>query len=154
MKKMISQALILSVFFLLLTGCGGDGNGRADVSKQHETGKTASADEWYELDADSGVLTIRLPDEKQGFSWAFAIADESILELLTQEAAEKQYVASFRALDDGETQITFSYSKADELCEVRVIEVRCAGDRVETVTADAAMDMSGTANDDGSEAVK
>ena len=105
MKKMVLQVLLLSVLLFLLTGCGG-GNEKADAAKQQETEKSVSANEWYELETDSGVLTVRLPDEQQGFTWAFTIADESILELLTHETTENQYVASFRALADGKTQVT------------------------------------------------
>ena len=140
MKKMISQILLLSVLFLLLTGCGNGGNGKAEVARPQEAEKTVSANEWYELDADSGVLTIRLPDEKQGFTWAFTIADESMLELLTHETTEKQYVASFRALAGGKTQVTFSYFRNDELNEVRVIEIRCKDGKVTKVTSDGVVD--------------
>lgn len=146
MKKMISQVLLLSVLFLLLTGCGG-GNEKADAAKQQETEKSVSANEWYELEPDSGMLAIRLPDEEQGFTWAFSIADESILELLTHETTEKQYVASFRALDDGETQITFSYFRKDELREIRVVELRCKDGKVTEVTFDGIMDMTGAVDD-------
>ena len=142
MKKMISQGLLLAVLFLLLTGCGSGGDGKAEVSKPQETENTVSADKWYELDADSGVLTVRLPDEQQGFTWAFTIADESMLELLTHETTENQYVASFRALADGKTQITFSYFRNDELNEVRVIEIRCKDGKVTEVTSDGVVDMT------------
>ena len=147
MKKMISQGLLLAVLFLLLTGCGSGGDGKAEVSKPQETENTVSAGEWYELDADSGVLTVRLPDEQQGFTWAFTIADESMLELLTHKTTENQYVASFRALADGKTQITFSYFRNDELNEVRLIEARCKDGKVTEVTFDSVMDMTAAVDD-------
>ena len=103
---------------------------------------------WYELDGEMGILTVRIPDKTPGFGWNFVIGDDSVLELLTQETTEDTWVASFRALADGESQITFSYVRNDALNEARLLEVRCAGGKVAEVTADGVVDMDKTGEDD------
>ena len=95
-----------------------------------------------------GILTVRIPDKTPGFGWNFVIGDDSVLELLTQETTEDTWVASFRALADGESQITFSYVRNDALNEARLLEVRCAGGKVAEVTADGVVDMDKTGEDD------
>lgn len=91
MKKWSALLLAMLMAFTLLAGCSGQsGTGGANQQGGQETLDPSSDTAWYELEPDSGMLTIRLPDEEQGFTWAFSIADESILELLTHETTEKQ----------------------------------------------------------------
>ena len=92
--------------------------------------------------------TVRIPAEKSGYTWNFIIDDESVLELLTCEATEGTFVASFRALNDGESQIIFSYVRNDALDEARILEVRCAGGKVTEVTPDDLEEINGTWEDD------
>lgn len=66
-----------------------------------------------------------------------------MIELLTQETTDDTYVASFRALEDGELQITFSYVKNDEVNEGRLLEVRCQDGNVAEVTGNGIVDMTG-----------
>lgn len=150
MKKWSVRLLPMILVFALLAGC----------SNQNETDQTNQQDGaepsisgsdtvWYELEPDSGILTARLPDEKQDFTWTFVIDDESILEMLTQESIEDQHVVSFRALADGETQVTFTYSCNDELSETRVMELRCKDGKVTEILSDGVMDMTGAEDDAG-----
>lgn len=140
MKKIVSKIMLLSALFLLLAGCIGS------------AGASSSADAWYELDADLGILTVRLPDEEEGFTWAYVLPDGSPLELLTQETSGGQYVGSFRAIGDGKTQIMFNYFRNDELNEARVLELRCEDGKVAEVTNDSILDMTGdTDGADGTE---
>ena len=104
-----------------------------------------AADEtgWFELDSEAGILTVRIPDETPDFGWYFVIDNEKVIELLTQETTDDTYVASFRALEDGQAQITFSYVKNDEVIEARVLEVRCEGGNVAEIVNDSILDMTG-----------
>lgn len=144
MKKRSIWILVISMMFILLVGCGQGGTAPGDGQEASDSEFDAV---WYELEPNSGVLTVCLPDENQGFTWAFVIADESVLELLTQETTEDQYVASFRALADGDTQITFSYFRNDELNEVRVIALSCKDGKVVKITSDGTVDMTGAEDD-------
>lgn len=169
MKKWNAWLLAVVLVVALLTGCGGqseagetnpqggqetsvsgsDTDDAADTTDTTDTADTTDTTDtgWYELEPDAGVLTVRLPDEKQSFTWAFVIEDESILEPLTQETTQNQYVVSFRALTDGKTQITFSYFRNDELWEARIVELRCKDGKVTEVTSDGVIDMTGAADD-------
>ena len=73
----------------------------------------------------------------------FVLDNEKVIELLTQETTDDTYVASFRALEDGQAQITFSYVKNDEVIEARVLEVRCEGGNVAEIVNDSILDMTG-----------
>lgn len=150
MNKTLFKVLLLSACFALLTGCGSNGETEktdtTPISQETETPDAAEA--WYELDADAGTLTVRLPDAKQGFDWAFLISDESVLELLTQESNDGTFTASFRALSDGDAQITFSYIRNDELDEARVMEVHCEGGKITAVNSAGVVDMNGSPEDD------
>ena len=86
---------------------------------------------------------MRIPDETPDFEWYFVVGDEKVIELLTQETTDDTYVASFRALEDGESQLTFSYVKNDEVIEARLLEVRCEGGNVAEVINDGIVDMTG-----------
>ena len=157
-RKGISALLAGVLAFALLAGCGDGGEkGPESPSEAPEASTpaaTASAEpeaeqgSWYELDGEMGILTVRIPDKTSGFGWNFVIGDDSVLELLTQETTEDTWVASFRALADGESQITFSYVRNDALNEARLLEVRCAGGKVAEVTADGVVDMDKTGEDD------
>ena len=157
-RKGISALLAGVLAFALLAGCGDGGEkgpeSPATTPEASPPAVTPSAEpeveqgSWYELDGEMGILTVRLPDQTPGFGWNFVIGDDSVLELLTQETTEDTWVASFRALADGESQITFSYVRNDALNEARLLEVRCAGGKVAEVTADGVVDMDKTGADD------
>ena len=119
----------------LLAGCGGKSTEQAPEEKPSgeqsvEEQTPEEGDDWYELDKETGVLTVRIPAEKPGYTWDFTINDESVLELLTCEETEGTFVASFRALQDGETEITFAYTKGSSLDHVRVLGVQCKDGKV------------------------
>ena len=152
-RKGISALLAGVLALALLAGCG-DGGEKGPESPATTPEASPSAEpeaeqgSWYELDGEMGILTVRIPDKTPGFGWNFVIGDDSVLELLTQETTEDTWVASFRALADGESQITFSYVRNDALNEARLLEVRCAGGKVAEVTADDVVDMDKTGEDD------
>lgn len=131
-NKLLVMILILTCALTLLAGCGG----QKDEPEADETG-------WFELDSEAGILTVRIPDETPDFGWYFVLDNEKVIELLTQETTDDTYVASFRALEDGQAQITFSYVKNDEVIEARVLEVRCEGGNVAEIVNDSILDMTG-----------
>lgn len=139
-RLLVSSIALLLVFSI--TGCIGSAEAVGGTS-QPGAGAASSVDVWYELDANLGILTIRLPDKEEGFEWAYVLPDDSPLELLTQETTDGQYVGSFRAIGDGETQIMFNYCRNDELNEVRVLELRCRDGKVAEVTDESILDMTG-----------
>ena len=93
-----------------------------------------TSDTWYEIDQEAGILTIRLPAEKEGFIWNFTIDDTTLLELLTEEDDDGTFVASFRALGDGEAVVSFSYGRDDALEEIRALNVTCKDGKVADVS--------------------
>ncbi len=131
-NKLLVLLMILTCALTLLAGCGGQKNEPA-----------ADENSWFELDSETGILTVRIPDETPDFEWYFVVGDEKVIELLTQETTDDTYVASFRALEDGESQLTFSYVKNDEVIEARLLEVRCEGGNVAEVINDGIVDMTG-----------
>ena len=131
-NKILVLLLILACSLALLVGCGGQTDEPA-----------ADENSWFELDSETGILTVRIPDETPDFDWYFVIGDEKVIELVTQETTDDTYVASFRALEDGESQITFSYVKNDEVVEARLLEVRCEDGNVAEVTDEGIVDMTG-----------
>ena len=130
-NKLLVLLMILTCALTLLAGCGGQKNEPA-----------ADENGWFELDSETGILTVRIPDETPDFDWYFVIGDEKVIELVTQETTDDTYVASFRALEDGESQITFSYVKNDEVVEARLLEVRCEDGNVAEVINDGIVDMT------------
>ena len=58
------------------------------------------------------------------------IDDTTLLELLTEEDDDGTFVASFRALGDGETVVSFSYARDDALEEIRALNVTCKDGKV------------------------
>ena len=152
-RKGISALLAGVLALALLAGCVDWGEkGPESPATTPEASPSAEPEaeqgSWYELDGEMGILTVRIPDKTPGFGWNFVIGDDSVLELLTQETTEDTWVASFRALADGESQITFSYVRNDALNEARLLEVRCAGGKVAEGTADDVVDMDKTGEDD------
>lgn len=131
-NKLLVLLMILTCALTLLAGCVGQKNEPA-----------ADENSWFELDSETGILTVRIPDETPDFEWYFVVGDEKVIELLTQETTDDTYVASFRALEDGESQLTFSYVKNDEVIEARLLEVRCEGGNVAEVINDGIVDMTG-----------
>ena len=131
-NKLLVLLMILTCALTLLAGCGGQKNEPA-----------ADENSWFELDSETGILTVRIPDETPDFEWYFVVGDEKVIELLTQETTDDTYVASFRALEDGESRLTFSYVKNDEVIEARLLEVRCEGGNVAEVINDGIVDMTG-----------
>lgn len=93
-----------------------------------------SAD-WYEIDPDTGVLTVRLSaNATTGYEWTFTSTDESAIELITSEYVADEaegdmvgvggtYVASFRGLQQSADtiELTFSYGRS---WEEKPIEMR------------------------------
>lgn len=131
-NKLLVLLLILVCMLALLAGCGGE----KDNPGTEENG-------WFELDGEMGILTVRIPDQTPDFAWNFVISDEKALELLTAEETDGMWVASFRALEDGEPMITFSYVKNDEINEGRILEVRCEDGKVTEIISDSIIDMTG-----------
>lgn len=139
MKKIWTGLLAACCTVTLLAGCTGNqtevtSDPQASTTTDTPTSTTQTASTWYEIDKDLGVLTVRLPSED---AWDFAIADPSVLELLTQETTAGEYVASFRALADGQTQLVLQNAT-----EERALEVVCAGGKVSSATViDAAQNI-------------
>lgn len=160
MKRILTWSLALSCALTLLAGCAGQGSGTEKPTSAPENTPAATPtatptaapgteeDGWYELDGEAGILTVRIPDETPQFEWRFVISDEEVLELLTQESTEGTYVASFRALTDGKSQITFHYVKDDALNEIRLLEVSCKDGKVAEVTFGNVMDLPEMGEDD------
>lgn len=153
-KRGFALLLTLLCALSLLAGCGGKSTEQAAQEKpaEGETQETPEApensDAWYELDENTGILTVRIPAEKPGYTWDFTINDESVLELLTCEETEGTFVASFRALQDGETEITFAYTKGSSLDHVRVLGVQCKDGKVVGVPTASVMAMGLLMEDD------
>ena len=130
-KKILALILSLACVIGMLAGCGRQnaGEGKADGSSSEKP----SSDTWYEIDQEAGILTVRLPAEKEGFIWNFTIDDTTLLELVTQEDNDSTFVASFRALEDGEAQSsrysqtllqrTFYYAR--RMADGTVLRVSC-----------------------------
>ena len=97
-KRVLALILSLACVIGMLAGCAqqNTSEGKADGSSLEEQ----TSDTWYEIDQEAGILTVRLPAEKEGFIWNFTIDDTTLLELLTQEDNDGTFVASFRALGD------------------------------------------------------
>ena len=91
--------------------------------------------DWYEVDPDTGVLTVRLSaNASTGYEWTFTTTDDQAVELLTSEYVEDEaeeglvgvggtYVASFRGLKQtaDTVELTFSYGRS---WEEKPIEMR------------------------------
>lgn len=131
-KKILALILSLACVTGLLAGCGrqNTSEGKAEGSSLEEQ----TSDTWYEIDQEAGILTVRLPAEKEGFIWNFTIDDTTLLELLTEEDDDGTFVASFRALGDGETVVSFSYGRDDALEEIRALNVTCKDGKVADVS--------------------
>lgn len=141
MKKILVRLLIGILALCLLTGCGGkQSDPNADAPDDSQETPAGSA-EWYEV--QDGILTVLLPLEKEGYSWQVSIEDESVLELLTQEDSDGAYVASFRALEDGEASVSFGYADGAALSEIRTLQVLCSGGQVEKVESDGIIPVTG-----------
>ncbi len=131
-KRVLALILSLACVIGMLAGCGrqNTSEGKADGSSLEEQ----TSDTWYEIDQEAGILTVRLPAEKEGFIWNFTIDDTTLLELLTLEDDDGTFVASFRALGDGETVVSFSYARDDALEEIRALNVTCKDGKVADVS--------------------
>lgn len=77
------------------------------------------------------------------YLWQVSVEDESVLELLTQDDSDGEYVASFRALADGEASVSFSYADGVVLSEIRTLQVLCDGGQVEKVESDGIIPVTG-----------
>ena len=140
-KRVLALILSLACVTGLLAGCAqqNTSEGKADGSSLEE--QTSAT--WYEIDQEAGILTVRLPAEKEGFIWNFTIDDTTLLELLTQEDNDGTFVASFRALGDGETVVSFTYARDDALEEIRALNVTCKDGKVADVSNASVMPISG-----------
>ena len=145
MKKRIACILGLTLV-LGLAGCGTKEQAPEEVQEEITDDKKdqeAASDTWYEVDQEAGILTVRLPAEKEGFIWDFTINDTALLKLVTEEDNDGIFVASFRALGDGETVVSFSYAKDDALEEIRALNVTCKDGEVAGVSNASIMSVSG-----------
>ncbi len=98
MKRVLT--LCLSVCMLLALCCG--------VQAEAIEG------DWFELSAENTVLTVRLPgDETSGYAWNAELSDADVLELVTMEYADGQWVASYKATGKkaGLAELCLSYEK-------------------------------------------
>ena len=140
-KKILTLILSLACVIGMLAGCGrqNTSEGKADGSSLEEQ----TSDTWYEIDHEAGILPARLPAEKEEFIWNFTIDDTTLLELLTQEDNDGTFVASFRALGDGETVVSFTYARDDALEEIRALNVTCKDGKVADVSNASVMPISG-----------
>lgn len=141
MKKRLAVLLTGVLALCLLAGCGGrqdDPNAETPDDSQQTPAGTES---WHEV--KDGILTVRLPLEKEGYLWQVSVEDESVLELLTQDDSDGEYVASFRALADGEASVSFSYADGAVLSEIRTLQVLCDGGQVEKVESDGIIPVTG-----------
>lgn len=157
-SRLFSGCMALALMLTLLVGCG-IGENKEPGSSMETPEASAPAlspsaspeavqNSWYELDDETGTLTVRIPNETPDLDWNFYIEDATVLEMLTQETTDSTWVASFRALADGESRITFSCIKNDKLREARVAEVRCKDGKVAEVTDNGVMDMASIGEDD------
>ena len=140
-KKILALILSLACVIGMLAGCGRQNAGEDNA--EGSSSEEPSSDTWYEIDQEAGILTVRLPAEKEGFIWNFTINDTTLLELDTQEDNDGTFVASFRALEDGETVVSFSYAKDDALEEIRALNVTCKDGKVAGISNASVMPISG-----------
>ena len=140
-KKILALILSLACVIGMLGGCSQQNAGESNA--EGSSPEEPAPDTWYEIDQEAGILTIRLPAEKEGFIWNFTINDTTLLELVTEEDNDGTFVASFRALGDGETTVSFSYAKDDALEEIRAMNVSCKDGKVAGVSNASVMPISG-----------
>ena len=140
-KKILALILSLACVIGMLAGCGRQNAGESNA--EGSSSEEPSSDTWYEVDREAGILTVRLPAEKEGFIWNFTIDDTTLLELVTDEDNDGTFVASFRALGDGETTVSFSYAEDDALEEIRALNVTCKGEKVVGISNASVMPISG-----------
>ena len=112
------------------------GLGRTAISWQHllEQLELAQAGSYMQ-----GVLEKQLTYN----ATAIRIRADGNLELVTLEDNDGTFVASFRALEDGETVVSFSYAKDDVLEEIRALNVTCKDGKVADVSNASVMPISG-----------
>ena len=67
-NKILVLLLILACSLALLVGCGGQKDEPA-----------ADENSWFELDSETGILTVRIPDETPDFEWYFVVGDEKVI---------------------------------------------------------------------------
>ena len=140
-KRVLALLLSLACVIGMLGGCSQQNAGESNA--EGSSPEEPAPDTWYEIDQEAGILTIRLPAEKEGFIWNFTIDDTTLLELVTEEDNDGTFVASFRALGDGETTVSFSYAKDDALEEIRAMNVSCKDGKVAGVSNASVMPISG-----------
>ena len=97
--------------------------------------------QWYELSAEDGVLTVRLPlGDVQKESWQFIVGNERVIELLTCEVigdeAEEgtdgaMWVGSFKSFSAEEGRTVIQFTRTDEsgaVVEARMLHIAAAED--------------------------
>lgn len=125
MKKLLSLALAL---LFILTSCA------VAYAEQEQ-----AEPDWYELDENEEVLTIRLPANlTTGYEWTFEISDPEALELVTQEYIEDEngqqlvgvggtWAASFHGTfaKAGDVDLTLTYKRSfeEEAAETRLVKL-------------------------------
>lgn len=126
-KNLKSVILILAIVSMIgiLTSCSKNGS-----------------DEWYEVDQSTGVLTVNLPDEKEGYEWDFTINDADMLKADKEVNSDGIYTVSFKAMADGETLVSFFYTMGDEMAEIRGLNITSKNGKVTEVSKASLMPMN------------
>lgn len=140
MKKLL-MILIAALILLIVAVCVlvfvFTANIKTDVTTEVVAAEIAEIP-WYELTADEqggGVLTVRLPVYDRIARWEYEISDETLLELLAQEAAD-EYTASFRSFSPAPGSVTLTlngYDSADTLAETRTLHLTIGENQTLTI---------------------
>ena len=131
MKK---KSILLSLLILcaLLTGCGKTDNTPLDPSN-----------DWCRLKDGQLVVTLPSPTESD-YRWDYTVSDNSPAELVSQETRKGALILTFRATGDGDVSISFTYSKADSLMEIRALQCAASGGLFAEITQNDRMSMNMT----------
>lgn len=146
MKRTLICLLTVFCLAVVFAGCSA---GRSDNSttatnaptEAVQTQASQAANDWLEL-GEEGILTVRIPlDGREGYFWTPSIAEGSPLELLTDETTDTEYVASFRAIGNGEASLSLSYASNTHLVEARSAELICMDGKVREIATCNVMEM-------------
>ena len=129
MKKRYVALVLFLLCAAVFTGCGKQ-NTPLDPSN-----------DWCRL--KDGQLVVTLPNpEESDYRWDYSVSENSPAELVSQESGKESLVLTFRATGDGDVSISFTYSKADSLMEIRALQCASSDGQFTEITQNDRMSMN------------